>query len=131
MYGMPLIAYIYSRGKYIRNELEVKNTAYAVRVAAELGVDIAKTHYTGTKETFGQVIASTPSKVVIAGDKVGNEVIDLFQMTRDAIDVGAFGIAYGRALWQRQDPARMIKAVKLIIHGDVSVNKAMEYLNLK
>ena len=52
-------------------------------------------------------------------------------MTRDAIDVGAFGIAYGRAVWQHQDPARMIKALKLIIHEDVSVNKAMEYLNLK
>ena len=131
IYGMPLVAHIYSRGEYIKNELTVKNVSYAVRVAAELGVDIAKTHYTGTKETFRQVIASTPCKVVIAGGKVGNEIKDLFQMTRDAIDVGTFGIAYGRAVWQYQDPTRMIEALKLIIHEDASVNEAMEYLNLK
>ncbi|HDK26690.1 MAG TPA: fructose-bisphosphate aldolase [Candidatus Atribacteria bacterium] len=131
IYGMPLVAHIYPRGEYIKNELTVKNVSYAVRVAAELGVDIAKIHYTGTKETFRPVIASTPCKVVIAGGKVGNEIKDLFQMTRDAIDVGAFGIAYGRAVWQYQDPAKMIKALKLIIHEDASVKEAMKYLNLK
>lgn len=131
IYGMPLVAHIYSRGEYIENELLVKNASYAVRVAAELGADIAKTHYTGSKETFKQVIDATPCKVVIAGGKIGNEIRDLFQMTKDAISVGAFGIAYGRAVWQYQDPARMIKALKLIIHEEASVDKAIEYLNFK
>ena len=130
IYGMPLVAHIYSRGEFIKNELTVKNVSYAVRVAAELGVDIAKTHYTGSKETFKQVIASTPIKVVIAGGKVGNEVRDLFQMTKDAIDIGVFGIAYGRAVWQYQNPTKMIKALKLIIHENAGVSEAIEYLNL-
>jgi len=131
IYGIPLVAHIYSRGEFVKNELTVKNVSYAVRVAAELGVDIAKTHYTGSKETFKQVIDATPSEVVIAGGQIGNEIKDLFQMTKDAMDVGAFGIAYGRAVWQYQDPARMIKALKLIIHEEASVDKAIEYLNFK
>ena len=130
-YGMPLVAHIYSRGEYIEKETTVENTSYAVRVAAELGVDIAKTHYTGSKETFKQVINATPAKVVIAGGKIGNELKDLFQMTKDAMDIGTFGVAYGRGIWQSPDPTRMIKAIKLIIHEGAGVEEALEYFNSK
>ena len=129
-YGMPLIAHIYTRGEFIKDELTVENASYAVRTGAELGVDIIKTHYTGSRESFKKVIDSTPSHVVIAGGDTG-ETIDLLSMTRDAIDVGTFGIAYGRSVWQYPDSAKMIQTLKLIIHENSSVDEAMQYLEQK
>jgi len=39
----------------------------ASRLGAELGADIIKTHYTGTIDTFREVVSTTPVPVVIAG----------------------------------------------------------------
>ncbi|MFN8456494.1 MAG: hypothetical protein U0401_17800 [Anaerolineae bacterium] len=40
--------------------------AYAARCGAELGVDIVKTWYTGTPESFREVVESCPGVAVVA-----------------------------------------------------------------
>jgi fructose-bisphosphate aldolase, class I len=128
-YGMPIITHIYPRGNLIpkdkRNDLEY--VLYATRVAAELGVDLIKTDYTGDKKTFAKVVAGTPSRVLVAGGAPGNAPVSYFQMTRDIIDVGGKGITFGRVVFGNKNPGAMVKTLKKIIHENYSVKEAEEF----
>ena len=54
---MPLICHIYPRGNHITgaDQYSVENVTYAARAAAELGVDLLKTNYTGDLDSFSKV----------------------------------------------------------------------------
>ena len=127
--GMPLVAHIYPKGTMIKDSSDAKNLAYAVRAGAELGVDIIKTHWSGSPETFQRVIDACPTRVALAGGEVGNRLEDYFKMTRDAIDIGLAGVTYGRFVWENPNPAAVIKALRAVIHEGASVEKAMEVFN--
>ncbi|MCF3942574.1 class I fructose-bisphosphate aldolase [Oceanobacillus alkalisoli] len=126
--GLPVIAHIYPRGNLIPEEERDnwRNTAYAVRTGAELGVDIVKTKYTGDPETFHKVVSSTPARVVCAGGDIGNNVEDYFKMVYDVIDAGGTGITFGRIVWNRPNPTAIVKAFKHIIHNHGTVKEAVE-----
>ena len=123
-YGMPIVSHIYPRGKHIDNELD--NINYAVRVAAELGVDLIKTHYPGSKEKFAEAVKACPAKVMVAGGSPGKDLRSYFQMTRDVIDAGGGGVTYGRFVWQHENPALIIDALKELIHKNSSVDEALD-----
>ena len=127
--GMPVMAHIYPKGSLIKasERYQAKNIAYAARVATELGVDIIKTYYTGSAESFAKVVeAAAPAMVLVSGGAKSNNVLEVFQTTRDAIDVGARGVAYGRNVWQYENPTRIIHLFKKIIHEGLSIDKAIE-----
>ncbi|MDQ0254147.1 DhnA family fructose-bisphosphate aldolase class Ia [Evansella vedderi] len=126
--GIPVIAHIYPRGNQIPKEDKGnwEHTAYAVRLGAEVGVDIVKTKYTGDPESFHKVVSSTPGKVVVAGGDIGSNIEDYFQMVYDVIDAGGTGITFGRIVWNNSNPTAIVKAFKHIIHENGTVNEANE-----
>lgn len=125
-YGMPLVAHIYPRGSEVKDQKDPEAVAYAVRVGAELGVDIVKTNWTGSPETFEKVVQACPAKVVIAGGSPGNDLESYLKMTWEGIQIGVFGVTYGRFVWQDPKPAAVIEAVKAIVHDNATVEEAME-----
>lgn len=128
--GLPLAAHIYPRGEGLKGELKsVENVQYAVRAGAEVGVDVIKTEYTGSAETFAEVVlAASPAKVVLAGGSPGGELRDYFQMTADALAAGAAGFTYGRFVWQHPRPDRVVEALRLMVHQDKSVDEALQHV---
>jgi DhnA family fructose-bisphosphate aldolase class Ia len=128
--GLPLAAHIYPRGEGLKGELKsVENVQYAVRAGAEVGVDVIKTEYTGSAETFAEVVrAASPAKVVLAGGSPGGELRDYFQMTADALAAGAAGFTYGRFVWQHPRPDRVVEALRLMVHQDESVDDALQHV---
>lgn len=129
--GMPLISHIYPRGNHIpKNEqYSWQNVAYAARIAAELGVDIIKTNYTGDPESFSKVVAAVPTRVAIAGGEKGNCIEDYLQMTRDVLDAGGIGATYGRFVFQYEHPTELVRALNAIVHENASVKEATELLH--
>jgi DhnA family fructose-bisphosphate aldolase class Ia len=123
---MPLVAHIYPKGTMVKDPNNADALAYAVRAGAELGVDVIKTLWSGSAETFQKVINSCPAKVCLAGGAAGNDLVDYIQMTRDALDIGLAGVTYGRSVWQDPYPTAVIEALKAVIHDDLSVEKSME-----
>lgn len=124
MAGMPLVAHIYPKGTMVKDSKDAKNLAYAVRAGAELGVDIIKTTWSGSAESFRHVVEACPTRVALAGGEVGNSLEDYFSMTREAIDVGLAGVTYGRFVWENKNPTAVIKALRAIIHEGANVAKA-------
>lgn len=124
--GMPLVAHIYPKGSLVENSTDPELIAYAVRAGAELGVDIIKTNWTGSAESFMKVIEACPAKVALAGGESGKTLDDYLRMTREALDIGLAGVTYGRFVWQHEHPAAVIKALAGLMHDDLSVKEALE-----
>ena len=129
-YGLPVVTHIYPKGDLIPSDerYTYKHVAYAARAAAELGVDIVKTYYTGDPNSYRMVIEACPAYVVVSGGPKLDDLTDVFRMTRDAMDSGAAGITYGRNVWQRSDAGVVIKALKAIIHDARSVEDALKLI---
>jgi fructose-bisphosphate aldolase/2-amino-3,7-dideoxy-D-threo-hept-6-ulosonate synthase len=127
--GMPLLMMMYPRGEKVKNEKDVEVVKMAARIGAELGADIVKTNYTGSKESFREVVEGCTVPVVIAGGCKGTDR-DVLQMIRDAMDAGAAGVAMGRNAFQHKEPKKMIQAVSLIVHKGYSVDDAIKETGL-
>lgn len=125
---MPLVAMMYTRGPKIKNEYDVNNVKHAARVGAELGADIVKVVYTGSVDSFSEVVQGCPVPVVIAGgEKMGSDE-DIFKMVEDALKAGAKGVSIGRNAFQHKKPDKMVKALSKMVHKGASIEEAVAIL---
>jgi fructose-bisphosphate aldolase/2-amino-3,7-dideoxy-D-threo-hept-6-ulosonate synthase len=125
---MPLVTMMYTRGPKVRDEYDVENVKLAARAGAELGADIVKVVYTGTPQTFREVVKGCPVPVVIAGGpKMGSDE-EIFRMVEGALKAGAAGISIGRNAWQHKTPEKMVRALSKMVHEDATVEEAMKVL---
>jgi predicted phospho-2-dehydro-3-deoxyheptonate aldolase len=128
---MPLVAMMYTRGSKIKNEFDVAYVKHAARVGAELGADIVKVPYTGSVETFKQVVRGCPVPVVIAGGPKMDSDEDIFKMAKGALEAGAAGLSIGRNAFQHKNPEKMVAALCKMVHEGASVKDAMKMVQGK
>jgi fructose-bisphosphate aldolase/2-amino-3,7-dideoxy-D-threo-hept-6-ulosonate synthase len=128
-WGMPLLAMMYPRGKNITNEHDLEAVKLAARVAAELGADIVKTVYTGNPDSFREVTRGCPVPVVVAGGSKTDDRTTL-ELIEGAMAGGAAGISIGRNAFQHRTPDRFVRAAASIVHGNKSVEEALEILKV-
>jgi len=128
VWQMPLIAMMYTRGPKITDEYDVNNVKHAARVAAELGADIVKVVYTGSVESFAEVVNGCTVPVVIAGGAKMDSDEDIFKMVEDALQAGAEGISIGRNAFQHKDPTKMVQVLSKMVHQRAGVDEAVKML---
>jgi predicted phospho-2-dehydro-3-deoxyheptonate aldolase len=128
-WGMPLLAMVYTRGQKIKNEYDSKVVKHAARVGAELGADIVKVPYTGSVESFGEVVAGCFVPVVIAGGPQMETDRDVLVMVQGAMEAGGSGVSIGRNAFQHKKPSLIVKAICKIVHEGVSVEDALKVLS--
>lgn len=129
--GLPVIVHAYPNGSLVSPDqvYSAKQVCYAARLGMELGVDIVKTFYTGSAETFAQVVqAAAPALVVAAGGPRLHTDEDVLDMVGGVVEAGAAGITFGRNIWQSADPAAMIQALARMLHHGDSVVAASHFL---
>ena len=127
-WGMPLLAMIYPRGEKIKDEYDVKVIKHAARVGAEMGADIVKVSYTGSAETFHEVVQGCSVPVVIAGGEKMESDREILEMVKGAIDAGGAGVSIGRNVFQHENPTKMVMAISGIINERMSVKNALNIL---
>ena len=127
-YGIPIIAWVYPRGKFIQDELSTETIAYAARIGLELGSDFVKINYNNDFEGFKWAVkAAGKTKVLVVGGKKLSDQ-ELLQRTYEVMKAGASGLAVGRNVWQHEKPLEITKALKKIIFDKKSVNEALKIL---
>jgi class I fructose-bisphosphate aldolase len=127
-WGMPLLAMMYTRGPKVENEYETKLVKHAARVGAELGADIVKVPYTGSPETFHEVVEGCFVPVVIAGgEKMGNDR-DLLEMVQGAMSAGGAGVSIGRNIFQHEHPTKIVQVISKIVHENQTAKQALKDL---
>ncbi len=125
---MPLVAMMYTRGPKIKNEYDLENTKHAARVGAELGADIVKCVYTGTVETFAEVVQGCPVPVVIAGGPKMESDEDIFKMVDGALKAGGAGLSIGRNAFQHKKPEKIVATLCKMVHEAATVEQAMDIM---
>ena len=118
-YGMPVLA-ITAVGREMARDS--RYLGLACRIAAEIGSRIVKTYYC---EDFYKVVESCPVPIVMAGGTKIPEK-DALLMTENAIKEGASGVDMGRNIFQSENPAAMMKAIKAIVHKGVDSKEAFD-----
>jgi len=125
---MPLVAMMYTRGAKIKDEFDVANVKHAARAGAELGADIVKVPYTGSTESFTEVVQGCPVPVVIAGGPKMDSDEDIFKMVDGALGAGAAGVSIGRNAFQHEKPDKMVEALCKMVHEGASIKNAIEMI---
>ena len=125
---IPLVAMMYTRGSKIKDEYDVNNVKLAARAGAELGADIVKVVYTGSVESFAEVVQGCPVPVVIAGGPKMNSDEEIFRMVESALEAGAAGLSIGRNAFQHKNPTKMVQVLSKMVHNNATVEDAMKAL---
>lgn len=101
-FGVPVVAWVYPRGKAVANDSAPEVIAYAARIAYELGADIAKVKWPGDRESFRwacRVAADT--RVVLSGGPTTDSPQEFVDLLTQVMEAGGAGVAVGRNVWQR------------------------------
>ena len=102
-FGIPLIAEILPAAP--KDFSSSKVVADICRIGAEIGADVIKTVLT---KDFESVVSSCAVPIIVAGGKKEN---DFISSAASAMNSGAKGLAIGRNLYQRDNPAAFIAEI--------------------
>lgn len=129
-HGVPTLGMVYPRGPnlILDPEDKTRGIAHAARVAFELGCDVVKVPWTGSIESFQKVTSGVPIPVLIAGG-TGSSFPDTLDIVSKSIIAGGSGVCMGRQIFGSTNPLHRLLALRSIIHGDSSLNDALEILN--
>ncbi len=117
-YGIPVLAVTAVGKEMVR---DARYLGLACRICVEIGAHMVKTYYCENFEKIVEACGKVP--VVIAGGKKIEEKAAL-EMASNAIKAGAVGVDMGRNVFQSDNPVGMIRAVRAIVHENVSVAEA-------
>ncbi|MFW5865886.1 MAG: class I fructose-bisphosphate aldolase [Nanoarchaeota archaeon] len=127
-YGLPVIAWMYPRGKAIQNDEDTNILAYSARIGLELGADFIKLKYNGDKEGFKWVVKNAGRARVLAagGSKAGHQ--EFLQHSKEVVEAGATGVAVGRNIWQDPKPFGLSQALRDVIFNNKDPDKAIKHM---
>ena len=117
-YGVPVMAVTAVGREMVR---DARYLRLACRICAELGAHFVKTYYAA--DGFETVTASCPVPVVMAGGRKLPE-LEALSMAAAAIERGAAGVDMGRNIFQSEDPRRMLRAVRAVVHDNAAPGDA-------
>lgn len=119
-YGIPVLA-VTAVGKSMDRDL--RYLALASRICQDAGARIVKTYYC---EDFSRLVDwVAPTAVVVAGGKYSSPP-EALQMAYNSIEAGAVGVDFGRNIFQDENPVGMIRAIDAIVHGNHTVQEALD-----
>ncbi|MFB6160399.1 MAG: class I fructose-bisphosphate aldolase [Haloferacaceae archaeon] len=124
-HDLGVVMWAYPRGQGLRNASDPDTIAYAARTALELGADIAKVKYPGSRDAMAHAVdVAGRTKVVMSG---GSKTDDLafLQTVESAVDAGAKGLAVGRNVFQREQPRAILDALEAVIFEGASAEDAV------
>ncbi len=124
-HDLPVVMWSYPRGQGLKNDKKAGTIAYAARQALELGADVAKVKYPGSKDAMEDVVEMAgKTKVIMSG---GSKTSDreFLESVKAVIDAGGAGLAVGRNIFQRENPERILDALEKVIYEEESVDTAL------
>lgn len=125
-YDLPVVMWSYPRGQGLKNDTKSNVIAYASRLALELGADVAKVKYPGSKDGMEKAVrmAGKTNVIMSGGSKRSDRAF--LESVKAVMNAGGKGLAVGRNVWQRENPERILDSLERIIHEGASVDAALE-----
>ncbi|HET6404912.1 MAG TPA: 2-amino-3,7-dideoxy-D-threo-hept-6-ulosonate synthase [Candidatus Thermoplasmatota archaeon] len=126
--GIPLLAMMYPRGHEIRDPHDLELVKKVARLGYELGADVLKVPYTGSQESFRDVVRGVDVPVLISGGAKAPTDRAFLAMVEGSLAAGGAGVSVGRNFWQHADPTAMTRAVARLVHDRVTLDAALAEL---
>ena len=124
-HDLPVVMWSYPRGQGLKNDKKPGVIAYAARKALELGADVAKVKYPGSREAMEHVVEMAgKTKVIMSGGSKRSDR-EFLENVKAVIDAGGAGLAVGRNVFQREHPERILDALEQVIYEEASVDTAL------
>jgi len=124
-HDLPVVMWSYPRGQGLKNDTKPSTISYASRLAHELGADVAKVKYPGSKEAMEHAVQMAgKTKVVMSGGSKTSDR-DFLESVKAVIDAGGAGLAVGRNVFQRENPRRILDALEKVIYEESTVDAAL------
>ncbi|HEX2023039.1 MAG TPA: 2-amino-3,7-dideoxy-D-threo-hept-6-ulosonate synthase, partial [Candidatus Thermoplasmatota archaeon] len=98
--GLPLLAMMYPRGHEIRDPHDLALVRRVARLGYELGADVLKVPYTGSAETFREVVDCVDVPVLVSGGARAKTEREFLAMVAGSVEAGGAGVSVGRNFWQ-------------------------------
>lgn len=128
-YGMPCLQLAYPRNPQMKNIYDAEIVKYGARAASESGADIIKTYYTGSKETFAEVVkAAAGVPVLMSGGPKTQNIREFLIRVKNVMDAGASGVVVGRNIFQHKNPKGVVRAVKEMVHENKNPDEVLQYV---
>jgi len=101
----------------------------SARLCEELGADIIKSNWTGSAETFREIVKCVEVPVIVAGGSKESDE-DLLTKLEQALEAGASGASIGRNIFQHSDPLKISTAISSVLRRKTSVKEALSILRM-
>lgn len=126
-YGLPCLQLAYPRGPAIKDMYNVEVVKYGARAAAESGADLIKTYYTGSEETFRQVVeAASGVPVLMSGGPKRQSDLEFLVDVYNVVKAGGKGVVVGRNVFQHKNPRGILRAINAVVHEDKVPEEAVK-----
>jgi len=124
-YDLPVVMWAYPRGQGVKNDTKGGVVAYAARLGMEMGADVAKVKYPGSRDAMEHVCEmADPTKVIMSGGSRTDDR-EFVESVKAVMDAGGSGLAVGRNVWQRENPMEILDALEAVIFEDATVDEAL------
>ncbi len=121
---------MYARGKNVTDPIDPTNVAMVARIGAELGADIVKCNYTGSPDTFKDIVSGCPVPIVIAGGAKADSDRAVLEMVEGAMKSGCIGLTFGRNVFQHDNPTGIVKAIAKIVYEGWTTDETLEVVKI-
>jgi DhnA family fructose-bisphosphate aldolase class Ia len=125
-YGLVLLAEVVPQDE--KHNTLYEQVASAARLGQEAGGDFIKTAYTGSPDSFREVVEACPVPVVILGGPKMESDLELLEVAKGCMDAGGAGTCFGRNIFQHRDPRAVTAAICKIVHESASVAEALKLI---
>ena len=124
-HGVPVVMWAYPRGQPIKNDKKTGIISYASRIGLELGADMTKVKYPGSREAMEEVVdVNGKMKVVMSGGSKASDEAFLSDV-QSVMDAGGNGLAVGRNVFQREDPEGLLDRLEGILYEGATVQDVL------
>ena len=124
-WGMPLLAMVFAVGRKAGDQPEPDMIKHAARVGAELGADMVGVRYRGDVASLREMTRACPVPVLISCALKRGSVPSLLERVKEAMKAGAAGISISRDALGHENPAGILAAVSMIVHGKGGMEAAL------
>lgn len=116
-YDLPVLVTVYCQPRVLE-KYGLDAYSYAIRICEELGADLVKTYIPNSNNLVKKCIANSNIPIIIAGGEKMNSQIFLGN-TKEYLEQGISGVAFGRNLFESDDPIMLSSAIsELITNGN-------------
>lgn len=115
--GAPLLAMMYARGPEMGSRTELVDIlSHLAAIATDLGADIVKLDYAGSRAAMNEVVDSCPLPILVAGGPAGVGDDAAIGFGTEVAQTNVAGLSFGRLIFDAEQPQRVAAELSRQLH---------------